>query len=127
MATPTLAKHSALHQFFHEALRPANQQKPEKPYDGKLIENLNKLVEKNQPNQPKPPQPDLSVTIVTPSDEERKARNAEMLNALWILGEQMAAQAFEIRQPKPDPLLVALNGFPDVNTSQNYYDCAGGE
>jgi hypothetical protein len=67
------------------------------------------------------PQPDLSTTIITPTDEQRRARNAAMLHELWTLGEQMAAQAFELPQPKPDPLAIALNGFPDVNTYRAYY------
>jgi hypothetical protein len=49
-------------------------------------------------------------------DNERRERNAAMLNALWKQGEQMALQAFDLRQPKPDPLTVALNGFPDVHS-----------
>src|SRR5579862_4099932 len=98
MATPTLA----------------NSPRPENPahYDGLLIESLDQLVEKNTP---KPPQPELSIPDSIPTDEQRRERNAQMLCELWKLGEQMAAQAFELPQPKPDPLLVALNGFPDVN------------
>jgi hypothetical protein len=108
VATPTLAKSPT----------------PEFPqHQGTTIEELERLVERV--SRPKPPQPDLSTTITTPTDEERRERNAAMLNALWALGEQMAEQAFELPRPKPDPLTIALNGFPDVNTSRNYYACCG--
>lgn len=103
MATPTLAKSPESH--------------PD--YDGNLIEDLVRTVEQVQ--KPKPPQPDY--TITTPTDEERRERNAEFLTALWILGEQMAEQAVELPRPKPDPFTIALNGFPDVNTY--YADAAG--
>lgn len=102
MATPTLTK-SPL---------------SDRPYDGNLVENLIQQVEKV--SQPKPPQPEPATEIISRTDEERRAHNAEMLNALWILGEQMVDQAFELSRPKPDPLTVALNGFPDVNTSLAY-------
>lgn len=93
----------------------------ERPYNGKLIPDLVDLVERAQ--KPKPPRPDYEIN--TPTDEERRERNAEFLNALWVLGEQMATQAVEIPQPKPDPLTIALNGFPDVNTYYAYQ--AGGD
>jgi hypothetical protein len=82
-----------------------------------LIRDLVRTVEKVE--QPKPPQPDpsLEIGIISRTDEERRACNAEMLNALWILGEQMGEQASELPHPKPDPLTVALNGFPDVFSS----------
>ncbi len=115
MATPTLAK----------SPHPENSQPGLPQYDGALIDSLSHLVEKVE--RPKPPKSELEIPAEIPTDDERRERNAQMLCELWKLGEQMAAQAFEIPQPKPDPLLVALNGFPDVNTSQNYYDCAGGE
>jgi hypothetical protein len=90
----------------------------DRPYDGNLISELIETVEKVE--QPKPPQPDPAVEITSRTDEERRASNAEMLNALWILGEQMAEQAIELPRPKPDPLTVALNGFPDVFSSWAY-------
>lgn len=88
------------------------------PITGSLIEDLTRTVETVE--QPKSPQPDPSVEITSRTDEERRASNAEMLNALWILGEQMAEQAIELPRPKPDPLTVALNGFPDVFSSWAY-------
>ena len=39
-----------------------------------------------------------------------------MLLELWALGEKMLTQAVELPRPKPDPLTVALNGFPDVHS-----------
>lgn len=102
MATPTLAK--------------SPQQ--EDSYDGNLIPELIDLVERRV-DQPKPPQPETD--ILSRTDDERKASNAELLNALWILGEQMSAQAFELPLPQPDPLAIALNGFPDFASSQAYY------
>jgi hypothetical protein len=91
MATPTLAKS-------HES---------DRQQDGRLIERLTDLVEKVQ--KPKPPAP-------APSGEPRQ-QDVAMLLDLMALGEKMAAQAIELRAT-PDPLLIALNGFPDVN---NYY------
>ena len=64
---------------------------------------------------------DLSTTIISRTDEERREQNAELLTELWWLGEKMITQALGL-QPKPDPLVVALNGFPDVNTSRDYYE-----
>ena len=78
-------------------------------HSGRLIDDLVKTVEKVE--QPKPPQP------VTDRDKDPRERNAAMLLHLWEQGEAMAAQAFELPQPKPDPLTVALNGFPDVYSS----------
>jgi len=101
MATPTLAK----------------SPQSDRPYDGNLIEELTEIVIRAE--KPKPPQPETEIT--RRSDEERKASNAELLNALWILGEQMGTQAFELPLPKPDPLSIALNGFPDFASSQAYY------
>lgn len=110
MATSTLAK------------SPSPTNSPE-PYDGKLIDGLTDLVRNVE--KPKPPQPEITNSIIrnsiTPTDDERRERNAAMLLSLWALGEQMAEQAFELPHPKPDPLTVALNGFPDVNSSYAYY------
>ena len=100
MATPTLAKSPESH--------------PQ--YDGKLIEDLIRTVEKVQ--KPKPPQP----APAPAKNDDPREQNARMLSALWEQGEKMAAQAIELRG-KPDPLLVALNGFPDVHTY--YADAAG--
>jgi hypothetical protein len=66
--------------------------------------------------------PTLAKTPLTA--EDFRQHNADALLELWALGEQLAAQAFEIPQPKPDPLKIALNGFPDVNT---YYAYRAGE
>jgi len=65
--------------------------------------------------------PDLSTTLITETDEQRRIRNAAMLLELWKLGEQMGTQAIELPLPKPDPLAIALNGFPDFASSQAYY------
>ncbi|MGB7585213.1 MAG: hypothetical protein WBM11_10235 [Terriglobales bacterium] len=114
MATPTLAN-SHIHPLFREILRSIAP--PNTPNDGKVLDDLTQLVEKVE--QPKPPQPDgFTIPDSIPTDDQRRARNAEMLNALWILGECMAAQSLaEIPARKQlDPLTIALNGFPDVNT-----------
>ena len=97
MATPILAK----------------SPHPEDSYDGNLIPELIDLVK--QAEKPKPPQPAPAPT------EDPREKNARMLIALWQQGEQMAAQAFELPLPKPDPLTIALNGFPDFASSQAYY------
>jgi len=65
--------------------------------------------------------PTLAKTPLTAEDFRQS--NAAALLELWAIGEKMAAQAFEV-QPKPDPLKVALNGFPDVNS---YYAYSAGE
>jgi hypothetical protein len=105
MATPTLAN-------------PQSRENHSPEYSGQLIEELTRTVEKVE--QPKPPQsePDgFTIPEAIPTDDQRRARNAEMLNALWILGEGMNLQASEIPpRQKLDPLTIALNGFPDVNT-----------
>ena len=88
MATPTLAK----------------SLESDRPYDGKLIDELTETI--NKVEQPKPPQPDLSVTIITPTNEERRIRNAAMLLELWAIGEEL---------PKPT-FKAALGGFPDGHT-----------
>lgn len=95
MAIPTLAKFPESHPKFDE-----------------LIDSLIRTVEEVQ--KPKPPQP-----APAPNDDTHE-QNARMLLALWEQGEKMAAQAIELRV-KPDPLLIALNGFPDVY----YADAAG--
>lgn len=108
MATPTLANSPHSH-----------DPQPDPVFNGEIIGKLTDLVE--NVSRPKPLQPDLSTTIITPTDDERRERNAAMLLELWALGERMAAQAFEIPPPKPDPLVVALNGFPDVSTRDAFY------
>jgi hypothetical protein len=87
---------------------------PEEPFDGHLIDNLVEIVERVE--EPKPPQP-----APLPVGDPRES-NAAMLCALWEQGERWAAQAFELPQPKPDPLTIALNGFPDVYTSRAYQE-----
>lgn len=93
MATPTLA----------------NSPESGRPYDGNLIDELVRTVEEVQ--KPKPPQPEYEIT--TPTDEERRERNAAMLSTIWALGESL------VRPTLKD----ALHGFPDVNTY--YADAAG--
>jgi hypothetical protein len=88
----------------------------DRPYDGNLIDKLIDTV--IEAEKPKPPQ---SATEPDETRDKIRDRNAAMLHALWILGEQMGEQAFELPRPKPDPLTIALNGFPDVNTSRAYY------
>jgi len=101
MATPTLAKPQS----------PENLNSP-------LVNELTRIIEKVE--QPKPPQsePDgFTIPAAIPTDDQRRARNAAMLNELWAIGEGMNLQAFEIPpRKKLDPLTIALNGFPDVNT-----------
>lgn len=80
-------------------------------FDGRLIEDLTDLAP--DPEQPKPPQPDPRFSITTPTDEERRERNAAMLNTIWALGESL------VRPTLKD----ALHGFPDVNSY--YADAAG--
>lgn len=124
MATPTLANSPELHPLFKDILRPFAPQS-ERQYDGKLIEGLTDLVE--DVSKPKPPQSDgFSIPDSIPTDEQRRERNAAMLLELWKLGEEMGKQAFEV-QPKPDPLAIALNGFPDVNSYYAYRAGMGGE
>jgi hypothetical protein len=102
MATPTLAKSPT----------------PEFPqHQGTTIEELERLVE--NVSQPKPPQP-APAPVTDPREQ-----NAAILLDLWQQGERWAEQAVELPRPKPDPLTIALNGFPDVNTSRNYYACCG--
>lgn len=84
----------------------------DRPYDGILIDNLPELVEKAE--NPTPPQPARAPIVIPDENGRDEKRNAAILHELWVLGEQMAAQAFELRQPKSDPLTIALNGFPDV-------------
>lgn len=81
-------------------------------YDGILIENLTELVEKAE--KPQPPQPARSPIVIPGEIGRDEKRNADILHELWTLGQQMAAQAFELSHPKSDPLTIALNGFPDV-------------
>lgn len=117
------------------------------PFDGRLIEDLTDLAP--NPEQPKPPQPDPRFSITTPTDEERRERNAAMLNTIWALGESLpdkfkcakckwtgvfcfgrcpACGSLAIYNitpedaPKPT-LQTALGGFPDVNSY--YADAAG--
>lgn len=95
----------------------ANSPQSDCPYDGNLIDELVDTVERVQ--QPKPPQ---SAPEPDNSQDKIRDQNARMLIALWKQGEQMAAQAVELRVTA-DPLLIALNGFPDVHTY--YADAAG--
>ena len=87
----------------------ANSPASDRPFSDHLIEELIETVKNVE--QPKPPQP-------VPVDDPRE-KNAAMLIALWHQGEHMATQAFELSR-KPDPLTIALNGFPDVYTSLAY-------
>lgn len=107
MATPTLAN-SNLHPLFQEILRSIAP--PNTPNDGKVLDDLTQLVEKVE--QPKPPQSEPDA-----EKDRRKEQNAAMLLDAWTQGEKMSLQASEIPPHKRlDPLTVALNGFPDVNT-----------
>lgn len=91
-------------------------------YEGSLIDGIIGVVEKAR--RPKPPQP-VETPAVIPTDDERRERNAAMLLNLWEIGERMTFQAFELRH-KPDPLLVAYNGFPDVSVPAGAMTTKGG-
>jgi hypothetical protein len=67
--------------------RPSSRPGSEQQYDGNLIDDRTHLGDKAE--KPKPSQSDLSIAIITPTDGERRIRNAAMLLELWALGEKL--------------------------------------